>query len=265
MKCRHTNGVKKHASNSQLPTAFSSEQPNLTKLCRRVGLMHTVTASPRLVECFALSEQTTHSGERSDLFDLIWIIRGSLRELMTTKRIPCALGDVHLIDYRFPPAGGSEPAAGMIVAVVSQAPNGAPLLHLSLLEELNLDAEPPRVLLLEADEDIRWLMIQLLEAAGYTVTAAATGSACLALAQMTVPHIIALDVDLPDGADGYRLCLDLTAGKNTSHIPVLLCSGRVDLPERATQAGASATLAKPDEVLQLTERLRRLLKLRAFQ
>lgn len=152
----------------------------------------------------------------------------------------------------------------MIAAVVSKAQNGAPLLRLALLEELDLDSVPPRVLLLEADEDVRWLMRQSLEAASFTVTAAATGSECLALAQASAPDVIAPDVDLLGGQDGYQLCRDLKSGRVAAHVPVLLCSGRIDLPERAAQAGASAALAKPDEVLQFAERLRGLLRPRAL-
>jgi CheY-like chemotaxis protein len=199
-----------------------------------------------------------NSPGHEDLFDLVWIVRCSVKGHLPTKRIPSPQGDVHLIEYWSFQDNSREPVTVIVAAVVSQSSDGTPLLHLSLAEELDLVSSVPRVLLLEDDPDLRWLMSQMLESVGFLVTAVAGREACLELAQMSVPDVIVLDVDLPE-EDGYRICRELKGDPRTTQIPVVLCSGRVDLNERAGEAGAAATISKPTEVRRLAECLRRLL------
>ena len=165
---------------------------------------------------------------------------------------------MHLIEYWSFQDNSAQPVAVMVAAVVSQSSDGSPLLHLSLAEELDLASSVPRVLLLEDDPDLRWLTGQMLESDGFLVTAIASGEGCLELAQISVPDLIVLDVDLL-GADGYRICRELKGDPRTTRIPIVLCSDRVDLNERAAEAGAAATISKPAEVRLLAECLRRLL------
>jgi CheY-like chemotaxis protein len=200
-----------------------------------------------------------NSPGHEDLFDLVWIVRCSVKGHLPTKRIPSPQGDVHLIEYWSFQDNSAEPVTVVVAAVVSQSSDGTPLLHLSLAEELDLVSSVPRVLLLEEDPDLRWLMGQMLESVGFLVTPVASGEEFLEHAQMSVPDVIVLDVDLPE-EDGYRICRELNGDPRTARIPVVLCSGRVDLlNERATEAGAAATISKPTEVRRLAECLRRLL------
>ena len=61
----------------------------------------------------------------------------------------------------------------------------------------------PRVLVVDDDEDIRLLLRELLERAGYTVDEADTGRAALRHLFSNAPALVILDVTMPD-MDGYQ-------------------------------------------------------------
>lgn len=116
------------------------------------------------------------------------------------------------------------------------------------------------VLVVEDDPQIGELQRKLLERAGFAVKLANTGPDGLRLARTEVPHAVVMDGDLP-GMDGFETCRRLKSEARTCHIPVLFCSGSHNALELAHAAGADDFLAKPCEVMQLPERVVRLLKI----
>jgi two-component system cell cycle response regulator DivK len=60
------------------------------------------------------------------------------------------------------------------------------------------------VLVIEDNEQNRYLVTFLLEHSGYEVVSATSGPAGIALAQTFVPTLILLDIQLP-GMDGYEV------------------------------------------------------------
>ncbi len=92
---------------------------------------------------------------------------------------------------------------------------------------------------------------------GYRVTLANNGQQALAVAAETRPHLILLDVRMPD-MDGYEVCRRLKSDPHLRDIPVIFVSA---LPEavdklKAFQAGGVDYLTKPfdfEEVLARVE------------
>jgi len=70
--------------------------------------------------------------------------------------------------------------------------------------------------------------------------------------------IAVLDIDMP-GLTGSEVCKRIKATPALAQLPVVLCSGRMDLPEVAKEAGADDFVEKPTGLLQLAGRLKRLL------
>jgi CheY-like chemotaxis protein len=107
------------------------------------------------------------------------------------------------------------------------------------------------VLVVDDDGDIRDLVAEVLELAGYRVLTADDGAA-LPLARAERPDALLLDVMMP-GMDGSAISRLLREDPTTAHIPIIAMSG---VSHRARQAVmlADAWLAKPfdlDALLQV--------------
>ena len=90
------------------------------------------------------------------------------------------------------------------------------------------------------------LVVDLLEAAGYTVLQAEDGLGLLERVRAEQPDLILLDLQLP-GVDGFTLARQLTADPATRQIPILAISAyaRPEVQMRALAAGCAGFLAKP--------------------
>jgi len=98
----------------------------------------------------------------------------------------------------------------------------------------------------DADRDVRDLIVSGLTREGYHVAAAASGEECLAAAQAEAPDLICLEVALPD-LDGFEVTRRLLAGPTTSSIPIVFVTSRAGLRDRVEglRLGAHAYLTKP--------------------
>jgi CheY-like chemotaxis protein len=117
-----------------------------------------------------------------------------------------------------------------------------------------------RVLVIDDEPDVRWLIRMSLERAGHEVIAAEDGLRGIALAQKQRPEIIVLDLMMPV-MDGYAVLAELAKDPRTAGVPVVVLSARAipDEAERATSAGARRFLEKPFDPDTLTEELDALL------
>jgi len=116
----------------------------------------------------------------------------------------------------------------------------------------------PRVLVVDDDEDIRTLVRELLERAGYTVEEAENGRVALRRLFSNAPALVILDVTMPD-LDGYQTLeriLDL------SDVPVIMLTARTQELEkvRGLSAGADDYVAKPFGRQELLARVQALLR-----
>jgi signal transduction histidine kinase len=117
-----------------------------------------------------------------------------------------------------------------------------------------------RLRILNADDygPARYARTKLLQQAGFAVVEAQTGAEALRQAVEARPHVVLLDVKLPD-LDGYEVCRRLKANPITAAIPVLHLSaahrGASD-HARGLDAGAEGFLVEPvaPEVLLATVR-----------
>jgi two-component system alkaline phosphatase synthesis response regulator PhoP len=113
-----------------------------------------------------------------------------------------------------------------------------------------------RVLVAEDDPDIAELLKLFLEFAGYEVIPAANGQAAVALATAFAPHVVLINVHLPD-MDGDRVCSLLRAETRTATLPILMISGRPHWNEVSTcfRAGATSYLTHPLDLTRLRQTL----------
>ncbi len=115
-----------------------------------------------------------------------------------------------------------------------------------------------RILVVEDDAHIRSLLTQELTGAGYRVLEAAGGAEALAQARQHTPHLILLDVMLPD-ISGFDVTRVLKADASMAAIPILILS-IVENRELGLKLGADAYLLKPVEMPVLLQTIAALLR-----
>jgi DNA-binding response OmpR family regulator len=115
-----------------------------------------------------------------------------------------------------------------------------------------------RVLVVDDEEDIRLLLRELLERAGYSVEEAADGRSALKQLFAKPPALVILDVTMPD-LDGYQT---LERVRDLSDVPVLMLTARSQELEkvRGLAAGADDYVAKPFGRQELLARVQALLR-----
>ena len=116
------------------------------------------------------------------------------------------------------------------------------------------------VLIVEDDDDVRWLVQVVLERAGFRTDAVAAGGSALAAARTDVPRLVVLDVEIPD-VDGLEVCRRLKADASTADSSVLMMSSSTTEEDVTAgyAAGADDYLTKPFTPSELVHRVTRLM------
>ncbi|MGN6372948.1 MAG: response regulator transcription factor [Solirubrobacteraceae bacterium] len=119
-------------------------------------------------------------------------------------------------------------------------------------------ADAWRVLVVEDDEDVRALVVELLERAGYRVRSAGDGRSGLRLFHELRPDLVVLDVSMPE-LDGFQT---LERIRDLSDAPVLMLTAHNSELERVRglKAGADDYLGKPFGRQELVARVEALLR-----
>jgi CheY-like chemotaxis protein len=116
---------------------------------------------------------------------------------------------------------------------------------------------PPTVLVIDDDEDIRWLVGEVLEQAGFEVSRAAGGAEAMArLAGGLRPALVMLDLMMP-GMNGWQVHAAIRGDPALAAIPVVIMSSVAGVAQEAAELGANAHLAKPFDLHDLVAMARR--------
>ncbi|HWE31102.1 MAG TPA: response regulator transcription factor [Polyangia bacterium] len=114
----------------------------------------------------------------------------------------------------------------------------------------------PTVLIVDDEKDLRHLLDFNLKQAGYRTLQAATGQEALAQVARHTPHMILLDLNLPDLA-GTEVARRLKADPETREIPIIMLTARGGEADRIAgfELGAEDYVPKPFSVRELVLRL----------
>lgn len=115
-----------------------------------------------------------------------------------------------------------------------------------------------KIAVIDDDVKIRAMLQRSLEYAGYQVLTAVTGLEGWELVQKEKPHLVILDIMLPE-MDGYEVCQYLKKSQDT---PILMLTARDEVKDRVRglDCGADDYLVKPFALEELLARVRALLR-----
>ena len=111
-------------------------------------------------------------------------------------------------------------------------------------------------LLVEDDSDLRELLTEMLESAGFSVEGATNGVEALDSLRRRRPTIVILDLMMPV-MDGWQLRARMLEDEALADIPVIVVSGVGDLCESSAALKARDVFAKPVAWPTLLAALRR--------
>ena len=113
-----------------------------------------------------------------------------------------------------------------------------------------------RILVVEDDFDISNMLRIFFRSQDYDVSVAARGEDGLALCRQQLPHVIVLDIMLPD-IDGYEVCRRLRSNLRTSHVPIIFLTQKDERSDRIAglELGADDYITKPFDIEELRLRV----------
>ena len=113
-----------------------------------------------------------------------------------------------------------------------------------------------RILVVEDDFDISNMLRIYFSGQGFEVSVAPRGGDALAMTRQSLPHLIVLDIMLPD-MDGYTVCKQLRTTTRTSHIPIIFLTQRDERSDKIAglELGADDYITKPFDIEELKLRV----------
>lgn len=113
-----------------------------------------------------------------------------------------------------------------------------------------------RLLVVEDDADIANMLKIYFTGMQYEVDVATRGKDALEKTRQVLPHLIVLDIMLPD-IDGYEVCRTLRTNMRTSHIPVIFLTQKDERSDKlqGLELGADDYITKPFDIEELKLRV----------
>lgn len=123
-----------------------------------------------------------------------------------------------------------------------------------------------RILVVEDHAATLELLNTLLRKEGFDVITAGNGENALKILKSEFPDLILLDIMLT-GIDGFDVCRTIKSDPVHKNTPVMMCTGRDTLPDRAKSGefGADDYITKPFGNRDLVERIRLHLRLKRME
>ena len=127
-----------------------------------------------------------------------------------------------------------------------------------------MEATAPTILVVDDFDDTRLMMRLWLEKRGFRVLEAADGAEALAVAREASPHLIIMDIEMPE-MDGLAATRLMREEENLRDVPIVAVSayGEEHWRERAIEAGCNEYVSTPFEPAELEALIKSFLHQRA--
>lgn len=126
------------------------------------------------------------------------------------------------------------------------------------MTDFPIDANAPRILIVEDEPKLGQLLIDYLKAAGYAPTLITRGDRVLLFVRQTPPDLILLDLMLP-GLDGLSLCQEI---RRFSEVPIIMVTAKIEEIDRllGLEIGADDYICKPYSPREVVARVKAILR-----
>ncbi len=121
-----------------------------------------------------------------------------------------------------------------------------------------MSSQPKRVLIVDDEPSIRYVLTKQLEELGYQCVAVSTGQEALALLAQQGVDLVLLDVRMP-GMSGLDVLRRLRVEHPQTRVVMLTALANADLGAQALRLGAADYMTKPYSLEDLISRLQRAL------
>jgi DNA-binding response OmpR family regulator len=111
-----------------------------------------------------------------------------------------------------------------------------------------------RVLIVDDNRDILWVVEVILKRYGFEVMTTLKGEEVLSKTKMFSPQLILLDVFL-SGIDGIDICNTLKSTPETKDIPVIMISAHTNFKEVKKFCRADDFMSKPFDANELVRKI----------
>lgn len=128
------------------------------------------------------------------------------------------------------------------------------------------DIRKPRILIVDDKSENLRLLSYVLTEAGYFVQRAISGQLALNAVRAHAPHLILLDVIMPD-INGYEVCRQLKSQEWTRHIPIIFLSALTEPLDKvkAFEVGGVDYITKPFQTQEVLTRVKHQLTILELQ
>lgn len=124
--------------------------------------------------------------------------------------------------------------------------------------------EMKKILVVEDNQDVRDLVVQILNSDGFNVFAAVDGENALAILNSNLVDLVLLDVMMP-GISGLEVLTEIRTGSNKKirEVPVMMMTAKSGIEDidQALALGANSYIVKPFRGVTIREKVRDLLAL----
>jgi two-component system, response regulator, stage 0 sporulation protein F len=117
-----------------------------------------------------------------------------------------------------------------------------------------------KVLIVDDQYGIRILLNEVLQKEGYDTYQAANGLQALEIVQENVPDLILLDMKIP-GMDGIEILKRVKALYPDMKVIIMTAYGELDMIQEAMDLGAITHFAKPFDIVDIREAVKKYLAL----
>ncbi|MBW1716312.1 MAG: response regulator [Deltaproteobacteria bacterium] len=118
-----------------------------------------------------------------------------------------------------------------------------------------------KILIVDDQVEIRKLVEVTLGSGGYQIFQAESGEEAIEIARAEKPHLIIMDIIMPEGIDGITATHILKNDPETKQSTILMLTGRDQEADRemGLQAGADGYFVKPFSPLELIKKVEEVL------
>ena len=110
--------------------------------------------------------------------------------------------------------------------------------------EATVSSAPVKVLIVDDQDDVRWVLTNVMRQANYVAIPAATGQEALTCMERQTPDVVLLDIGLPD-MDGFEVLMRIKMMDKAVPVIMVTGNGKPYDAARAVRAGAWDYITKP--------------------